>query len=164
GPARLTVWTYATGKAEFEALWRLYRLEAIQALRFVIDAASLIGHHKAVTDAMAERWGANCIRVTKNHAKMTTLVGGGWHVLIDGSATLAANLRFEQIRISDDPGAVALVEGLADELWAKVGPQDLSTFTSTSARRLVTDVSGVQRERRRSSGVAATNFGPGFLG
>ena len=167
GPAALTLWIYTPGRAEIEALWRLWRLARISGVRFVVDHAGLHSHYRQTFFDLQERWGAGCLRVTQNHCKMATVVGGGWHVLLDGSVNLARNLRFENVRISDDRRLVDLVEGLADELWAMGGPPDLAAISKAEADATVTRITGqrrARRERRAESNAAATNFGADFLG
>ena len=168
GPVeRMTLWIYTPGRAEIESLWRLWRMDQIKDIRFIVDHAGLHSHYRQTFFDLQDKWGRGCLRVTQNHCKMATMVGGGWNIVLDGSVNLARNLRFENLRVSDDEELLALVEGLAAELWDIQGPPDLAELSKQEADATVTKITGqrrARRDRRSESSAAGTNFGADFFG
>jgi hypothetical protein len=76
-----------------------------------------------VVEELQERFGLDCIRVTKTHAKIVTIATEcGWRVTIRGSMNLNFNPRFEQFDVSDDAGIYAVVEDMMAELWERGKP------------------------------------------
>ena len=69
---------------------------------------------------LQDRFGLNCIRVTKNHAKIVLVsTEDGWRVTLRGSMNLNANPRFEQFDVSDDPAIYATVDDVMAEIWQR---------------------------------------------
>lgn len=121
GPARVDVWTYAPGRYEVERLGALLDEARITALRLVVDQSSLQLRERELFLRLRDRFGADCLRVVKAHAKlMSFATADGWRVVIDGSANLAKNLRFEHINIRDDGGVHDLVTAATDDLFARM--------------------------------------------
>ena len=69
---------------------------------------------------LQDRFGLDCIRVTKNHAKIVLVsTEDGWRVTLRGSMNLNANPRFEQFDVSDDLAIYATVDDVMAEIWQR---------------------------------------------
>lgn len=164
GPADLDMWTYTPGEAEVEALAGLVGEKAVRRLRLIIDQSGLHTRHEAHYRRIQERFGRDAIRVTKAHAKLMALsTEDGWRVVIDGSANLAKNLRFEQVNIRDDAAVWSLVAGLTDDVFGAAAPLDLEKVSGAAARAVVTRVAaadgGKQSVARKSKIVWSSRAG-----
>ena len=119
GPAGVAVWTWCIAEYEIEAVTAFLTDGRIQRFRMVMDWAGSQRDMPLIAD-MQERFGADCIRVTKTHAKIVTVsTDDGWRVVIRGSMNLNANPRFEQFDVSEGPEAFGVVETMMAELWAR---------------------------------------------
>ncbi len=143
GPAKVDLWTYTPGKVEAECLGALVDARAITELRLVLDQSGMHTRGVELYRSIQERFGHDCLRVTKAHAKLAAIsTEDGWRILIDGSANLAKNLRFEQVNIRDDPGLWSVATELTTELFGLGAPPDLDAFTGAAARASVRAVAG----------------------
>lgn len=99
------------------------------------------------------RFGLDCIRVTKTHAKMMTVCNEHWSIAIRGSMNLNANPRCEQFDVSDGDGAAAIVLGLADELWARSKPLPVAQAIHRDAEQSYAGLGGGQRAASWADGL-----------
>ena len=119
GPADVSVWTWCIAEYEVQAVSAFIADGRIRRFRMVIDWAGAQRDMPLVGD-LQHRFGADCIRVTKTHAKIVQIAtDDGWRVTIRGSMNLNANPRFEQFDVSDDAGVHGTVEAVMDEMWAR---------------------------------------------
>lgn len=117
GPAEVSVWTWCIAEYEVEAFSSFFIDQRVSALRVVMDWAGAQRDMPLVGD-LQERFGVDCIRVTKTHAKIVTIATEcGWRIVIRGSMNLNANPRFEQFDVSDDEGIFDAVTEVEEELW-----------------------------------------------
>ncbi|MBN8956893.1 MAG: hypothetical protein J0H17_10015 [Rhizobiales bacterium] len=121
GPAAVSVWTWCIADYEVQAFSAFMGDGRITSLRVVMDWAGAQRDMPLVGE-LQEKYGADCIRVTKTHAKIVTAVNAEWSVTIRGSMNLNANPRFEQFDVSDDPGILAVVDSVMQELWERGKP------------------------------------------
>jgi hypothetical protein len=118
GPADVGVWTWCIAEYEVEAFTAFFSDRRVTKLRVVMDWAGAQRDMPLVGE-LQTRFGVDCIRVTKTHAKIVTVAAGDWRVVIRGSMNLNSNPRFEQFDVSDDVAAFNLVDGMMTELWAR---------------------------------------------
>jgi len=122
GPARVTVWTWCIAEYEVEAFAAFMNDSTIESLKVVMDWAGA-RRDMPLIDDLQGRFGLDCIRVTKNHAKIVTIAtDSDWRVTIRGSMNLNANPRFEQFDVSDDAAIFDVVDGMMAEMWAAGKP------------------------------------------
>lgn len=119
GAAAVTVctWTAAAADASFLGGWA--KQGRIRSFRLLIDYSFLNrrGGAEAV-DEVLRHFGPDAVRVTRCHAKWALVQGDQVQVAVLTSMNLNANPRFEYFHASQEPAVVALLEGLAAEIWA----------------------------------------------
>ena len=122
GPADVACWTWCIADYEVEAFGAFLGDGRVRKFRLVMDWAGAQRDMPLVSD-MQQRFGLDCIRVTKTHAKIVTLAtDDGWRVVIRGSMNLNANPRFEQFDVSDGGPAWGVIDGVMVELWERAKP------------------------------------------
>jgi hypothetical protein len=118
GPADVAVWTWCIADYEVEAIGAFLGDGRIRSFRLVIDWAGAQRDLPIVAD-LQTRYGTDCIRVTKTHAKIVTVSNDTWKIVVRGSMNLNANPRFEQFDVSDGGPAWDVVDGVMTELWQR---------------------------------------------
>ena len=119
GTADVAVWTWCIAEYEVEAVSAFIADGRITRFRMLMDWAGAQRDMPLVGD-LQDRFGLDCIRVTKNHAKIVLVsTEDGWRVTLRGSMNLNANPRFEQFDVSDDPGIYATVDDVMAEIWQR---------------------------------------------
>ncbi|PIU08197.1 MAG: hypothetical protein COT28_03675 [Methylobacterium sp. CG08_land_8_20_14_0_20_71_15] len=137
GPAEVSVWTWCIAEYEVQAVTAFLVDERITGFRLVMDWAGAQRDMPLVAE-MQERFGVDCIRVTKTHAKIVTMsTPCGWRVVVRGSMNLNANRRFEQFDVSDDPAVYGVVRALEDELWQRGKPLPIAAMKHGEATALL---------------------------
>lgn len=117
GPARLSIWTWCIAAYEVAAVTAFMADRRVTGLRMVLDYSAARRDMPLLADLQG-RFGADCLRVTKTHAKILTIATDcGWRLVARGSMNLNFNPRFEQFDVTDGPDAFGLVAGLEDALW-----------------------------------------------
>jgi hypothetical protein len=115
GPAAVTVWTWAIADYEVQAMEGLMAREAITAGRLVVDR-SAEQRSAATVQAWRDRFGAEAVRVCKNHAKLARVWTADRRVLLRGSMNLNFNPRFEQADITEGGPEFDLVAEVEEAL------------------------------------------------
>ena len=136
GPADVAVWIWCIADYEVEAVGAFLDDGRVDRFRLVMDWAGVQRDLPLVQD-MQRRFGVDCIRVTKTHAKIVTIRAGDWRLVIRGSMNLNANPRFEQFDISDSPLAYDLVEGVMLEMWQRGRPLPVEQLDHADAAGLL---------------------------
>ena len=121
GPADVAVWTWCIADYEVEAIGAFIARDEITGFRLVMDWAGAQRDMPIVSD-LQERYGIDCIRVTKTHAKIVMVSNADWKVVIRGSMNLNANPRFEQFDVSDGGPAWGVMDGIMVEMWERAKP------------------------------------------
>lgn len=137
GPAEVSVWTWCIAEYEVQAMTAFLLDGRVATFRLVMDWAGAQRDMPLISD-MQERFGLDCIRVTKTHAKIVTVATAcGWRVVIRGSMNLNANRRFEQFDVSDDAAVYGVVRTIEDELWARGKALPIGKLTHREATALL---------------------------
>ena len=137
GPGALSCWTWCIAPYEIEAVSAFLADGRIQTFRLVCDW-SMAQRDMPLVGEMQEKYGADCIRVTKNHAKVFTVsTQDGWKVVARGSANLNKNARFENFDCSDDPEVFQVVAGIETELWQRGKPLPVGKLRHSDAANLL---------------------------
>lgn len=117
GPADVVLSTWTAAGADLEFAYQLLRDNAITKLRFVVDF-SFPTRQPEYCAALREKFGDDCVRVTKTHAKFVVIRGGGWNLVIRSSMNLNENRRLESFEISDCEAMADYLAAMVDELFA----------------------------------------------
>ena len=119
GPVNLGLWTWCIADYEVQSVSKLINDGRVKSLRLVMDYAGLKRDMQLVSD-LQSRFGVDCIRVSKTHAKIATLsTDCGWRLVARGSMNLNANPRFEQFDLSDCAETYAVVSAVMNEIWLR---------------------------------------------
>ncbi len=116
GPAHVTVATWTAASGEIEQAYRLLTDGRILSMRFIVDF-SFRSRKPDYCAALRHRFGDDCIRVTKFHAKFVLIRNERWNLVIRTSMNLNENPRFESFDISDDLALAEFVEGVVADIW-----------------------------------------------
>jgi hypothetical protein len=117
GPARVSVWTWCIAAYEIEAFTAFMRDSRITQLRMVMDYSAARRDQPLLAE-MQHRFGVECLRVAKTHAKILTIASeSGWRLVARGSMNLNFNPRFEQFDVSDGGGAFDVMAEIEAEIW-----------------------------------------------
>ena len=137
GPADVAIWTWCIAEYEVEAITKFLTDKRVESLRMVMDWTGAQRDMPVVED-LQQRFGMDCIRVTKTHAKIVTIATEcGWRVTIRGSMNLNANPRFEQFDVSDDEKIYNVVDEMMTELWERGKPLPVRKLHHASATALL---------------------------
>ena len=137
GPADVAIWTWCIAEYEVEAITKFLIDKRVESLRMVMDWTGA-QRDMPVVEELQQRFGMDCIRVTKTHAKIVTVATEcGWRVTIRGSMNLNSNPRFEQFDVSDDERIYAVVEDMMVELWERGKPLPVRKLHHASATALL---------------------------
>lgn len=137
GPADVTVWTWCVAEYEVAALTAFMNDRRVTGLRMVMDWAGAQRDMPVVAE-LQEKFGVDCVRVTKTHAKIVTIsTECGWRVVIRGSMNLNANPRFEQFDVSDDAAIFGVVDDMMTEMWARGKPLPVRRMAHSDALNLL---------------------------
>lgn len=137
GPADVAVWTWCIAEYEVEAFGAFFHNGAVRSLSVVMDWTGAQRDMPIVAELQA-KFGVDCIRVTKTHAKIVTIsTDDDWRVVIRGSMNLNSNPRFEQFDVSDDPAIFGVVEGVMEELWRRGKPLPVAKLQHSDAAKLL---------------------------
>jgi hypothetical protein len=137
GPADVSLWTWCIADYEVQAITAFLNSSRIRSLRLVMDWAGAQRDMPLVAELQA-RFGVDCIRVTKTHAKLIKVsTDDGWRILVRGSMNLNANPRFEQFDVSDDPAVFGVVDAIEAELWERGKPLPVRELKHSDASALL---------------------------
>ena len=115
GPARVSLWTWTVAEYEIECLDRLRADARVTSGRLVIDAGARLKNAALIAQWKAG-FGADSVRYVVNHAKIATIEGGGFRLLLRGSFNLNFNPRFEQFDLTEGGADFDLVREVEDAL------------------------------------------------
>jgi len=101
GPAHLVISTWTAAGTDIEYALRLCHDGRVLGVRWLVDS-SFPSRQPGYCAALRARFGDDCIRVTKNHAKFVLLGNADWHVVLRTSMNLNENKRLESWELSDD--------------------------------------------------------------
>ena len=135
GPARVSVWTWAIADYEVEAIGAFLADRRITEFRMVMDFSGA-RRHAELLGALQDRFGEDCLRVTKTHAKIATIAtDDGWKVVARGSMNLNANPRFEQFDVTDCEMVYRVMREVEDEIWQRAPAVPVARVTHAQAVR-----------------------------
>jgi len=113
--AEVSVWTWTIADYEVEAMAGLMARQEITSGRLIIDA-SADRRNGVIIEQWRQRFGAQAVRICKNHAKIARVWNDRFRLLLRGSMNLNWNPRFEQLDITEGGEDFDLVERIESEL------------------------------------------------
>lgn len=116
GPADVLVSTWTAANADLGFAYELLRSGSIRSMRFVVDF-SFPTRQPEYAAALRERFGDDCVRVTKTHAKFVVVRNESWSLVIRSSMNLNENRRLESFEVSDCPAMADWLETVVNELF-----------------------------------------------
>ncbi len=116
GPADVLVATWNCAPNDGRFLANLADVGLIRSIRFILDHSFQVREPASIA-FLVERFGADSIRTTVNHAKFVVLRNAEWNVCIRTSANLNENLRMECFEISDCPAMAGFLAEYTDEVF-----------------------------------------------
>lgn len=139
GPAEVSVWTWCIADYEVQAVTAFIECGLITDFRLIADYSASQREMPLLGDIQA-RFGVDCIRITKTHAKILTVKAGAWRIVARGSMNLNANTRFEQFDVSDSAATYDMVRTIERELWSKAKPLPVSKVAHSDADQSLAEV------------------------
>lgn len=116
GPARVDMATWTAGGADIDFAFKLLTDGRITGLRFLTDYSFPL-RSGGYCAALRQKFGDNCIRLTKNHAKFVTVRNDTWNVVLRTSMNMNENPKVEWWEISDDAAMADFLTGFVDALF-----------------------------------------------
>lgn len=116
GPAHVTISTWTAAKAEVETAYRLLRESRVLSCQWLVDYSFPI-RQPSYCERLRERFGDDCIRLGRTHAKFVLIKNDDWNVAIRTSMNLNTNPRFEQFELSDDPAMCGFLQEVVDDVF-----------------------------------------------
>lgn len=116
GPADVTISTWTAGLRDVEHCKWLIETQAIRSLRMIVDKQFPVmqpGYARRVT----ELFGAEALRITKNHAKFAVLRNEEWAVSVRTSMNLNRNPRWEWAEVETAPAMADFLDRMVSEIW-----------------------------------------------
>lgn len=133
GAAELSVWTWAIADYEIEAMTGLIADRRVTKARLIVDR-SAEQRNGAILATWRAQFGADAVRVCKNHSKIARIWTPTRRVLLRGSMNLNFNPRFEQADITVNGADFDLVTQIEEEL--PILPSPASNTQADDASKL----------------------------
>lgn len=124
GPARISVWTWTIADYELQAINALRTDGRLLGATLLIDTGARNKNAPIIRDWI-KTWGAGSVRYVINHAKIATVEGGGFRVLLRGSMNLNCNPRFEQLDVTEGGPDFDLVRQIEAEAGTESTPDGM---------------------------------------
>jgi len=115
GPCHVSVWTWAIADYEVQAFTTLLERREILGTNLIVDTSA----EKRNSDLIQQwrnRFGAETVKVCKNHSKIARVWTDDFRLLARGSMNLNFNPRFEQLDVTEGGADFDLVKEIEEEL------------------------------------------------
>jgi hypothetical protein len=116
GPAALSISTWTAANTDVSTALSLVAAGRVTAARWLVDL-TFVRRCPQLAARIREAFGADAVRVTKNHAKFSVLQNPTWQVVIRTSMNLNHNPRLEDFTVAHDPELAAFLQATLDDLW-----------------------------------------------
>lgn len=118
GPVNMTFSTWTAAKVDISSVIRFVESGHCKTARFLVDL-TFQRRSPELAKRIRDTFGADSIRVGKNHAKFFMLRNDEWSVICQTSMNLNFNPRFENFNIRHDPDLCDFHSTIFDEIWKK---------------------------------------------
>lgn len=124
GPVELQCAVWTGTKASIEQIDRLVSSGRVTDTRWVLcDSQRDLNEDRM--RRIVELFGLDSVRAVRCHAKMMTVRGDGWHVVVQSSANMTKNRSVEQYDVTDSERLYGHVDRFFDEVWKLTDPLDV---------------------------------------
>lgn len=125
GPADLDVATFSVGLSDIDTAKRLHDEGRFRNPRVILDSGTAKRGSASHVD-IADVWGPDAVRITKNHAKVSLIGNDDWKVVLTSSMNFNFNPRIEQFDLAHDPPRYDYFRAWIDAVFAELPPADPS--------------------------------------
>lgn len=136
GPADLTVSTWTAAGADLEFALGFLVDERVTSARWLVDF-SFPQRQAAYFALLVDRFGAENIRATANHAKFVLIRNEKWNLCLRTSMNLNVNRRLENVEISDDRGMADYLTAVVDDMFDLSTGEECATGSPYRNKRLI---------------------------
>lgn len=116
GPAHLTVSTWTAAKIDVSTVINFVQSGMCESSRWLVDY-TFQQRTPELAKQIRDVFGADSIRVGKNHAKFFMLRNDEWDVICPTSMNLNFNPRFENFMLRNDNDMCNFHSSIFDEIW-----------------------------------------------
>lgn len=134
GPAHVFVSTWTAAGADLNDAFELIESGKMLSARFLVDH-TFQRRKPAFAARIRELFGADAVRVTRNHAKFCLIRNEKWHLVLKTSMNLNFNPRLEDFDLQDDPVLADFLEGIMTEIFGRFKKTDIDDPTPLNERR-----------------------------
>jgi hypothetical protein len=122
GPAHALIASWVANQMAMQKVAEYLDNYRFLSVRFLLDR--MFANSRAdIYKYVIEKFGVDCIRTTRLHAKFCCLYNADWAVVIETSANLNKNLRLESFRITEDKDFLIFFKELFDNLFNILAPK-----------------------------------------
>ena len=118
GPAHIFLSTWTAAAADLTEVLQFLKTGKVLSAKFLIDF-SFQRRQPEVAESIRQKFGADAIRVTKNHAKFFLVENAGWGLTCKTSMNLNTNPRFEDFDLSNDSALFAFMKDITNDIFKK---------------------------------------------
>jgi hypothetical protein len=116
GPARLVCSTWTAAGQDVSRVLQFIDGGRVLSARWLVDL-TFCRRTPQLAARLRSAFGADAIRVAKNHAKFALIENDRWRIVVETSMNLNWNPRFENFRLSHDPALADFLSRIVDEVW-----------------------------------------------
>lgn len=116
GPAAVAISTWTAANTDVSATLDMIASGRITRARWLVDL-TFVRRCPQLAGRIREAFGADAIRVTRNHAKFAVLTNDRWRVVIRTSMNLNHNPRLEDFTVAHDPTLADFLLAALDDVW-----------------------------------------------
>lgn len=133
GQADLYLSTWTASQEGLEKAFEFLRNKKIRSIKFMVDRGFKQFKGKPYKYLM-EKFGNDCIRTTRIHAKFAIIRNENWNIVIRTSMNLNKNLRLENFEITDCKEFADFFQSFIDEAFKVIKPNE--NFKLESSQKL----------------------------
>lgn len=117
GPADVVISTWTAAGADLAHTAGFLADGRVRSCRWLVDF-SFPARQPAYCEQLVDRFGADAIRCTANHAKFVLVANDEWNVVIRTSMNLNLNRRLESYELSDDVELADWLRAIVEDAFA----------------------------------------------
>lgn len=136
GPADVTMSTWTAASADLEFAMGFVLDGRVRSARWLVDF-SFPQRQPAYFALLVDRFGADAVRATANHAKFVLIRNDEWDIVVRTSMNLNENRRLENVEISDDAGMADYLSAVVDEIFSMVDGETARANRPSRNRALI---------------------------
>lgn len=118
GPAFLSVSTWTAAHTDVTNVLQFMESGRLTGSRWLVDF-TFQRRSPELAQKIRELFGADAVRVARNHAKFSLLRNSEWDIVIRTSMNLNTNPRFEDFTIAHDPELAEFLQAILDDVWKR---------------------------------------------